>query len=213
MTSMGTALVIGGGIAGPVTAIALRQAGIDATVYEAHGRQADGVGGALMLALNGMAALRAIGAERAVADVGLPTPRMVMETGAGKRLGVFEDLPGLPTSRTFARADLCRALFDEAVGRGVAVEYGKRLVGLDNEADRVVAHFADGSSATADVLVGADGIRSTVRTLLDPAAPEPRSPTGAPDGSPTCHRPSHSPPRRPAPSRPPSGCVDSRSCT
>jgi FAD-dependent urate hydroxylase len=174
VTDVRKALVIGGGIAGPVTAIALRQAGIEATVYEAHERQADGVGGALMLAPNGMAALRAIGVERAMADIGLPTPRMVMETGAGKRLGVFEDLPGLPTSQTFARADLYRAFTDQAIGRGIAVEHGKRLVGLDHEADRVVARFADGTNATADILVGADGIRSTVRTLLDPTAPSPR---------------------------------------
>jgi len=174
VTEARTAIVLGGGIAGPVTAMALRLAGIDATVFEAHRQQADGVGGALTLASNGMAALQAIGADRAVADVGLPTPRMVMETGAGRRLGQFEDLPGLPTSRTFARADLYRALLDQAVSRGVAVEYGKRLVGLDDADGRVVAHFADGTDAAADVLIGADGIRSTVRTLLDPAAPAPR---------------------------------------
>ena len=40
--------------------------------------------------------------------------------------------------------------------------------------DGVTARFADGTTATADVLVGADGIRSTVRTLIDPAAPGPR---------------------------------------
>jgi FAD-dependent urate hydroxylase len=59
-----TAAVIGGGIAGPVTAIALRRAGIEATVYEAYERQADGIGGELMLAPNGMAALAAASRAR-----------------------------------------------------------------------------------------------------------------------------------------------------
>ncbi|BFU46532.1 FAD-dependent oxidoreductase [Krasilnikovia sp. MM14-A1004] len=175
MTDVRTALIIGGGIAGPVTAIALRRAGIAATVYEAHDSRADGIGGALMLAPNGLAALRVIGAAATVEPVGLPTPRMIMETGTGKRLGTFEDLPGVPTSRTFARPDLYAALLDVAVAAGVHVEYGKRLTGFDSTADGVLARFADGTTAAADVLVGADGIRSTVRSLLDPAAPQPRS--------------------------------------
>ena len=58
MTTVRTAIVIGGGIAGPVTALALRKAGIDATVYEAYPTTADGIGGTLALAPNGVAALR-----------------------------------------------------------------------------------------------------------------------------------------------------------
>ena len=50
MTSTHTALVIGGGIAGPVTAMALDEAGMQATVYEAHHGIADGVGGGLTIA-------------------------------------------------------------------------------------------------------------------------------------------------------------------
>jgi FAD-dependent urate hydroxylase len=169
-----TALVIGGGIAGPVGAIALRKAGIEATVYEAYGQTATGVGGELMLAPNGMAALAVVDAADPVAAVGIPTPRMVMETGSGRRLGEFTDLPGLPTSHLFARADLYRALVDAAVAAGVPFAYGKRLTGLDSTGGGVTATFADGRTATADVLIGADGIRSTVRTLLDPHAPGPR---------------------------------------
>jgi 2-polyprenyl-6-methoxyphenol hydroxylase-like FAD-dependent oxidoreductase len=169
-----TAAVIGGGIAGPVAAIALRKAGIDATVYEAYAETAHGVGGELMLAPNGMAALGVIDAATAVAAVGRPTPRMVMETGSGKRLGEFHDLPGLPTSRLFSRADLYRALLEAAIESGVRIEYGKRLVDLTAEENGVTAIFSDGSTATADVLIGADGIRSRVRTRLDPNAPEPR---------------------------------------
>jgi FAD-dependent urate hydroxylase len=198
MVQARTALVIGGGIAGPVAAIALRKAGIEATIFEAYETVAEGVGGALMLAPNGLAALDAVGIGDAVAAAGSPTPRMVMETGSGRRLGVFDDLPGLPTSRTFARADLYAALFHAARQAGVTVAHGKRLVGYDDRADGVVASFADGSTAAADVLIGADGIRSTVRRLLDPAAPAPRY-VGllgfggwvAPDGLPSTHGAMH----------------------
>ena len=166
--------MVGGGVAGPVAAVALRRGGIEADVYEAYGRQADGIGGELMLAPNGMAALAAVGIADEVAAAGVPTPRMVMETGSGKRLGQFEDLPGVPTSRTFTRARLYRALTDAALAAGVRIAYGKRLIGCTDDGDRVTASFADGSTAEADVLIGADGIRSTVRGLLDPAAPQPR---------------------------------------
>ncbi len=78
------ALIIGGGIAGPVTAMALRQAGIDAVVCEAHSNGSDGLGSFLTLATNGIDALAAIGAQRPALAAGFPTPRMVLR-GAGGR--------------------------------------------------------------------------------------------------------------------------------
>ncbi|GAA2168717.1 FAD-dependent monooxygenase [Actinomadura napierensis] len=172
MTPVRTALVIGGGIAGPVTALALRKAGIDATVYEAHPGDSDG-GAALTVAPNGLNALEVVGAGAAVRAAGRPIPGMAMGDGAGNRFAEFAGLPGLPPSHVLARADLNRALYDHAVDHGIKIEYGKRLTGVEESADGVTARFGDGTTATADVLVGADGIRSTVRTLIDPDAPGP----------------------------------------
>jgi 2-polyprenyl-6-methoxyphenol hydroxylase-like FAD-dependent oxidoreductase len=69
------------------------------------------------------------------------------------------------------RGDLHRVLRDRAVEAGVRFEYGKRLIGVDERPDSVTARFEDGTAATADILIGADGVRSTVRTLIDPQAP------------------------------------------
>jgi 2-polyprenyl-6-methoxyphenol hydroxylase-like FAD-dependent oxidoreductase len=80
MNPVRTALVIGGGIAGPVTALALRKAGIDATVYEAHPADQDG-GAALTVAPNGLNALELIGAADAVRAAGRPVPGMAMGDG------------------------------------------------------------------------------------------------------------------------------------
>jgi 2-polyprenyl-6-methoxyphenol hydroxylase-like FAD-dependent oxidoreductase len=173
MTGVRTALVIGGGIAGPVTALALRKAGIEATVYEAYATTADGIGGTLTVAPNGLDALRIIGADEAVRAIGLPMDRTVMADGRGKRIGEFRGLPGLPPSRALWRPELYRALHDHAVATGVRIERGKRLVGVDDTATGITARFADGSTAGGDVLIGADGIHSTVRTLIDPGAPLP----------------------------------------
>jgi 2-polyprenyl-6-methoxyphenol hydroxylase-like FAD-dependent oxidoreductase len=172
MTEVKTAIVIGGGIAGPVAALALRKVGIEATVYEAYPSTADGVGGTLALAPNGVAALRVVGADEAVTAMATPIARMVMAVG-----GKCIDLPGLadvPPLQVVHRSALYRALHDRAVAGGVAIEYGKRLVHAQETGTGITARFADGSAASADILVGADGIRSTVRGLIDPNAPGPQ---------------------------------------
>ncbi|NUR88453.1 MAG: FAD-dependent monooxygenase [Nonomuraea sp.] len=168
------ALIIGGGIAGPVTATALRRAGIDAVVYEAHPSAAYEVGAGLTVAPNGQNALGIIGADEAVRALGQPVPGSIFCTAGGYRLADFRGLPGLPASVVLPRADLFRALAEHALAMGVPIEYGKRLVAVDERPDGITARFDDGSSAEGDVLIGADGIRSTVRTLIDEAAPGPQ---------------------------------------
>jgi 2-polyprenyl-6-methoxyphenol hydroxylase-like FAD-dependent oxidoreductase len=175
MSHVRTALIIGGGIAGPVAAMALRRAGIQATVYERFDQPADGVGGMIGLAPNGLNALATIGLDEAVLAIGEPVPSMAMFSWTGKKLAEFGEPGGdRPVFHTVWRSDLYRVLEQEGKARGVGFEFGKRLVRVDDTADSVTAHFADGTSATADVLVGADGIRSTVRSLIDPDAPKPR---------------------------------------
>lgn len=168
------ALIIGAGIAGPVAALALRKAGIDATVFESHATPAEGIGGALMVAPNGLDALRVVGADEAVRAIGQPIRRMVLADGRGRHFGEFPALPGLPPSLVLWRSELHRVLHQHAISRGIRIEHSKRLADVSETSSEVAAHFTDGSSATADVLIGADGIRSTVRTLIDPAAPGPQ---------------------------------------
>ncbi|MET9698644.1 NAD(P)/FAD-dependent oxidoreductase [Streptomyces sp. NPDC006529] len=168
-----TALVIGGGLAGPVAAMALRQAGIEAAVYEAYDSTADGAGGGMTIAPNGQNALDAIGAGDLVRAIGTPVTAMGLRSWTGKHLARFAPPSRFPCQQFVWRADLYRALYDEAARRSVPVHHGKRLTGVTDTASGVTAHFADGTRADADVLIGADGIRSTVRSLIDPAAPRP----------------------------------------
>lgn len=171
------ALITGCGIGGPAIAMALREVGIDAEIHEAYGAGAEGVGAFLNVASNGMAALRVLGLHHEVARAGIPTPDMVMWSGTGKRLGRVPNGMALDdgtVSHTILRSDLYRILRDAAAARGVPIAFGKRMVSFDDTGSQVVARYEDGTSATGDLLIAADGVHSRTRRLLDPEAPEPR---------------------------------------
>ena len=149
MTHVRTALIIGGGVAGPVAAMAMQRAGIDAVVYEAHGPTSEEVGSYLTVATNGLDALQAIGAHEAVLAAGFPTPVNVLMSSSGRRLGAASNggrRPDGTVSHTVKRARLYRELHEEAVGRGIQMEYGKRLVGaVATPGGGVTAQFEDGT--------------------------------------------------------------------
>ncbi len=171
-----TALVIGGGIAGPVTATALAMAGIDAAVYELRvpdPASANGIGGSLALEPNGLAALRIVGAADAVLAEAVPITRSVMSI-ASKAAREVPMPQGLPPRQLIDRGALHRILRERAEQAGVRIHDAKKLIRVDEYSDGVTAHFADGGSASADVLIGADGVHSTVRRLIDTDAPRAR---------------------------------------
>jgi len=168
-----TALVIGGGIAGPVTATALAIAGIDAAIYEARPSDpasANGIGGSLALEPNGLAALRIVGADDRVRAAGIPITRSLMSITSkpGREMPTPQ---GLPPRQLIDRGSLHSILRERARQSGVRIHNAKKLIRVDEHVDGVTAHFADGSSASGDVLIGADGVHSAVRRLIDPDAP------------------------------------------
>lgn len=180
MTHEQRVIVIGCGIGGPVAAIALHRAGFEPVVYEAHAGDAAHVGSFLNLASNGLSALRTLGVAGPVLAEGFSTPRMVLWSGTGKRLGVVpngEMLADGTTSITIKRGLVHRALREEVVRLGIPIEHGKRFLRAElggDEPGSARAWFDDGSSAAADVIIGADGVHSRLRRELDPGAPEPR---------------------------------------
>jgi FAD-dependent urate hydroxylase len=169
-----TAIVIGGGVAGPVAALALQKAGIEATVFEAYKPGTGSRGGPLGLASNGLNALRVIGADQALAGEGIPTPRMIIHSGSGKVLGAVESSMDLPTTTTLPRGRMSELLQAHAAASGVPIVYGKRFVDAVDTGHSVIAQFDDHTTHEADLLIGCDGIRSTVRARIDPASPKPR---------------------------------------
>ena len=184
------ALIVGAGIAGPVLGMFLRRAGIEATVFEGQPAPQDEVGAFLNLAPNGRAVLDALGIGAEVDAAGTPTTGIEFVNHKGKHLG--HNPEGLLLIK---RGALNRVLRHQAIEHGVAVEFAKRLADFSDDGSRVTAHFADGSDATGDVLVGCDGIHSAARRALLPAGPVPaytglvgtggfaRLPNGPPPGA------------------------------
>ncbi|HXF60178.1 MAG TPA: FAD-dependent monooxygenase [Caldilineaceae bacterium] len=170
------AIIIGGGIGGPVAAMALQRAGIEAAVYEAHDGPAESLGLFLSLGVNGMRVLRDLDLLDALRRAEtIPTPRMVFTSSTGKQLGAVSNgwLDAATPSITLMRGTLQRVLADEARARGIEIHYGKRFSHYTETGNRIMARFEDGSEAEGDLLVGADGIHSRVRALMAPDAPAP----------------------------------------
>lgn len=170
-------LVIGGGIGGMAVALLLQRAGSEAAIYEAQPAPDDAGGYFLNVASNGLQVLKTLGLEQAVAAEGFPIPRMIMWNGSGKRLGEVRNgaAPGQgEVSTVIKRGSLHRLLRAEVQRQGVAMAWGKQLIGAEVTPDaQVIARFADGTTAQGDCLIGCDGIHSRTRQIINPGAPQP----------------------------------------
>lgn len=161
-------IVIGAGIGGTSAAIALQRLGHEVVVYDRM-RDNRPVGAALSLWSNGVKVLNWLGLGDEVAALGGRMDDMAYYDGlTGEEMCRFSLAP--VTERTgqrpypVARAEL-QALMMERVGLD-RIRLGKQLVGIEDDGTTVTAHFADGTSDTADLLLGADGARSITRDYV-----------------------------------------------
>jgi 2-polyprenyl-6-methoxyphenol hydroxylase-like FAD-dependent oxidoreductase len=153
-------IVVGGGIAGLSAAIGLRRSGHEVIVLERAPR-IDPIGAGLTLFGNGMSALDRLGMRNAVAAQGAPAKRSAILTWEGR---VLSQVPRDLLEGTIAvhRADLQREL---AAAAG-EVRFGAEIAAVEQHDDGVVARGADGREESGDLLIGADGLRSVIRSAI-----------------------------------------------
>lgn len=161
--------VIGGGIGGTAAALSLLKSGIDVHVYE-QARELREVGAGIQISPNASRVLHRLGLAHAFADMGVKPlawhqrrwqdGRTLLRTPLAEAMEATFGSPHYQMHRADVLGTLVAALPSDRV------HIGHRLTGVVDHGDRIEAQFENGTRIDADVLIGADGIHSTVRRIL-----------------------------------------------
>jgi 2-polyprenyl-6-methoxyphenol hydroxylase-like FAD-dependent oxidoreductase len=165
-------LIIGGGIGGLTAAVALRQRGLDVAVYETA-PELRPVGKGIWVPTNAMIVLQRLGLSDAVSRAGWTLERIQIRDVTD---GVLQDvdLRGIMACYGHSTVSIHRAALVQVLADALpagTVHLDKRCTGFEQDDRGVTARFADGTQVRGEILVGADGIHSTIREQLIPAVP------------------------------------------
>ena len=158
--------IIGAGIGGLAAACALRQRGMEVALYERSTRLEE-VGAGLQIGPNGVKVLRALGLEDALMRNAFEPLSIMSITWDEGRLRFRQPLKAVAREKygapymTAHRADLHAMLRSAAADTPLTL--GANCIGAESVTGGAVARFADGATVEADVVIGADGIRSAIR--------------------------------------------------
>ncbi|MGM1053888.1 MAG: salicylate 1-monooxygenase [Pseudomonadota bacterium] len=164
--------IIGGGIGGVAFAVALsRDSGLDVHLFEAAPQFSE-IGAGVSFGPNAVRAIQLLGLKASYRRIADSTPAPFEDVwfewrrGSDDRYLTASLAPGVGQSSVH-RADFLDAIVAN-LPEGIA-RFGKRCVEVTQDGERATARFADGTTFSADILIGFDGIKSAVREHVLPA--------------------------------------------
>ncbi len=171
-------LIVGGGIGGLAAALAIAQSGREVTLLERAPQFAE-IGAGLQLGPNATRVLDRLKLlDRALELAVLPEHGVMLDAITGEKLTVL-DLGAAFRARygypyvVLHRSDLLAILLDACRGQpNIALENNKAVASVWSTAQSAGLQCADGSEYRCELLIGADGLHSRVRTLIDDSAPQ-----------------------------------------
>lgn len=162
------ATIIGAGIGGLTTAIALQQRGIEVEIFESTD-EFKKVGAGIVLAFNAMQVFKRLGIAEKILRTGVPLKEMRVSNVKANRLA-GSDLKALGVHYDVMAAGIHRAALHQVLLDAlpnVSIHLNKKLKQL-NQKEQIHLEFEDGTRHTTDLLIGADGVKSAVRQAIFP---------------------------------------------
>lgn len=166
-TRVQNVLVVGAGIGGQSVAIGLKKAGFNVDVVEIH-KEFNVYGVGIIQQANALRALDAIGVADEAIRRGSPYGKVKLCLPHGVQIGEAGTPPigRFPSHNGISRKILHEVLLEEAQKVGLNYRMGLSVESIDNQADAAHVTFTDGTSATYDIVIAADGVNSKVRKLI-----------------------------------------------
>jgi len=169
MPSISNVLIVGGGAAGCAAAILFARDGAAVDLIEVK-PDLSAVGSGITVQGNALRVLRQLGVWNEVAETGYAFNTVGLRAPDGTLLVEMEDArtggPDLPATVGMYRPALARILTDAAASAGAKLCYATTVRSLSQDGDGVDVTFSDGTTSRYDLVIGADGVRSQVRSLL-----------------------------------------------
>ncbi|MBD2703238.1 FAD-dependent monooxygenase [Spirosoma sp. BT702] len=168
------ALIIGCGISGPVLALFLKKIGFEAIIYEAKSAHRDDAGAFLGISPNGLNVLKEFMPLDDILTEFTPG-KMTFYNAKNKSIGEIDnanqqELYGAETVQ-LKRGLLNQKIRQVAIENGIQIEFGKKLTYITQTDKAATVFFDDGTSVSADFIIGCDGIHSATRNAIFPNAP------------------------------------------
>ena len=167
LTRVRQVVIVGAGVGGLCAAIALRRSGLEVVVLEQATAMRE-VGAGILLWPNAMRVLQRLEVGAAVEDAGTAAADAALRSSRGASLGAGpaeKDVARVDAPTVVVHRGLLQSILLAALDQHI-LRLGAKCVGVSQDAEGVTVSLADGSTEHGDLVVGADGLNSQVRTVL-----------------------------------------------